>query len=449
LYESEYSYFNISEVVSVSDWRLREDYVGIQGAWQSTSSYEAVAMSFTIEEEYANITAVRLNYAVENSPSGEVYLVNSSGGKPDVRSNNISSIEPMTTSSGWKTHTFKKSILLEKGQTYYVVMNATSYDGTHYWYWRHNIDNEYKTDIGLVHRYVGGLGWTNSIDFEDLPLQIRLLPVEGVNGEFVNITYTDPYSLEFSYNTTLDNTSLSSYVWFLANDTETHKFTTNTSVTFKLDFLANYTYSSNPINGVTSYLTQNNTDSFWNVTFSTKDVNNTYNVKNRTISISGLQSDWNGWEVYWNDSSSPIYSDLDGDSAINYSNGSSTMVINISTTWQNQTWNISFSAPNYLYDFNISRGGTLLDLPYETYTMNDYSLDFEIVETGNITYWIDYPNSSQLLKKDFNRTHTTINDLWDINSTFDNIVEVNGTYNLQAFWNNSDSTKVGTFTRTY
>ncbi|MHA2074096.1 MAG: choice-of-anchor R domain-containing protein, partial [Candidatus Hodarchaeales archaeon] len=132
LYESEYSYFNISEVVSVSDWRLREDYVGIQGAWQSTSSYEAVAMSFTIEEEYANITAVRLNYAVENSPSGEVYLVNSSGGKPDVRSNNISSIEPMTTSSGWKTHTFKKSILLEKGQTYYVVMNATSYDGTHY-----------------------------------------------------------------------------------------------------------------------------------------------------------------------------------------------------------------------------------------------------------------------------------------------------------------------------
>ena len=80
-------------------------------------------------------------------------------------------------------------------------------------------------------------------------------------------------------------------------------------------------------------------------------------------------------------------------------------------------------------------------------TMNDYNLDFTVHDTGNLTYWIDYPNNSQLLRLNIDDSATSITDVWDIDSTFDQTINVNGTYQLQAFWNNSDSTKVGTFTR--
>ena len=469
-YSKEYSFFNLSSIQSEEDWRLIDDknatwtkdktswnfdYEGAGGA--SVDYWNTIAISFQIKEDYVNISGIMTNHdgtADLGGPDGEIWIEGNSGGQPD--GTNLTEPISLNFGSNWNQYLFSP-VVLSKGY-YFVVMNDTDTTANSYFTWR--VTEDAGTPFGdgtnntkVVAKYpFYNSNWVEPQSTSyDAPLQIRVQPVEqNSTGQWITKKYNLTNDVKIWYNTTASGGSevlLDDSDWFEANDSSTHLFKSNTSVSFVLNFVSNYTYSLNPINGVTSYLTQNNTDTFWNVTFSTTDVNNTYNVINRTISISGLQTDWNGWEVYWNDSSSPKYSDLEGDSDINYSNGSSNMVINMSTTWQNQTWNVSFNAPNYLYDFNLSLGGAHLDLPYTAYTMNDYSLDFEVNETGNMTYWIDYPNGSQLLKKDFNGTHTTINDLWDINRTFDNIVDVNGTYDLQAFWNNSDCTKVGTFTR--
>jgi hypothetical protein len=182
--------------------------------------------------------------------------------------------------------------------------------------------------------------------------------------------------------------------------------------------------------------------------FSTSSITTNYNIRNRTIIINGLEDDWNGTAIYIDGSLGYNSTPSGGfNTSITYSNQSSAMIINASTLATATGWNVSFNVPNYILDFNISYGGIPLRLPLLAFSMNDYSLDFEVGATGNLTYWIDYPNGSQILRKNINDTHIVFSDLWDISNTFDNISNVNGTYYLQAFWNNSDKTKVGTFTR--
>ncbi|MHA1228643.1 MAG: hypothetical protein ACTSPV_18110, partial [Candidatus Hodarchaeales archaeon] len=300
--------------------------------------------------------------------------------------------------------------------------------------------------------------WFDADGKFDSPLQIRVRPVEKIGNKWVAKKYSLKNDIKIWYSTTADGGSevlLDDSTWFKANATNTHNFKSNTSISFNLNFVANYTYISNPFSVTPSFSVSNSSSANWNLTFSTAALNTTYSIRNHTIRIIGLETDWNGTEIYWNDSSTAEYTDLDnnvnvtldGNPVNKYTNGSSTMYVNASTLAENTTWHIWFEAPNYIYTFDLSEGGTPLNLPYQTYTMNDYNLDFVVGETGNLTYWIDYPNDSQLLRKNINPTQTTFSDLWDIDSTFDDISEVNGTYELQAFWNNSDLTKVGTYTR--
>jgi hypothetical protein len=70
------------------------------------------------------------------------------------------------------------------------------------------------------------------------------------------------------------------------------------------------------------------------------------------------------------------------------------------------------------------------------------------VPGGNISIWIDYCGLLVYNNTNFNTTHTIFGDIWDINASVDPTTTANGTYNLQAFWYNTNKAKVGTFTRT-
>ncbi|MFX1514976.1 MAG: hypothetical protein ACFFC6_01615 [Promethearchaeota archaeon] len=463
----------MSNIQAETDWRLIEDFFG--GVTTSRNSrntdeddtidgnrWMTIGISFNITEDYVNLSRVQTaTISGFGTNEGEIWIEGSNGSGPNGTI--LSSVESLKVGNGLYDYYIDDSdgheyLLLPRGE-YFVVMNDTDHDQDCYWEWYVTRDTQgdgHNNSVYIRTSYGGGGWWEENEGgvFFDAPLKIEVIPVEkNSTNHWVVKSYNLTNDVKIWYNTTADGGSevlLDDSTWFKANDTTTHNFKSNTSVSFNLNFIANYTYSSYPINGIVFYNTQNDTDTFWNVTFSTRDVNNTYNVEDRTISISGLQSDWNGWEIYWNDSSSPKYSNLDGDPAISYNNGSSAMIINISTTWQNQTWNVSFNALNYLYSFYISSDTdeTPLELPYQTYTMNDYNLSFVVEEVGNLTYWVDYPNGSQLLRLNIDDINTKVNDTWDIDSTFDNLTNVNGTYQIQAFWNNSDSTKVGTFTRT-
>ncbi|MHA2095502.1 MAG: hypothetical protein ACW98F_12860, partial [Candidatus Hodarchaeales archaeon] len=449
--------FNITDVVAESDKRAIEEYgdplldfFTSRGTGGISNWHYEIAMSFTIQEEYANLTKVRTYTDGFGSATGNIYIVNSTSNAPDDTLL-LSSQESLISSGldpSWHEYTFDNPIILRSGITYFVVMNETNGDDVNdFWKWLYVQDG--RDDGTVYYKYNSHAAdqWTNQPG-QDLPLEIEVLPVEYNGTAYVAKTYTAPTDVGFSYNTSVDDTALSAFE-FDWNDTETHTFQTTTSVSFNLAFIANYTSSSNPLIGTTSYFVQNVTSSLWNVSFSTSAINTTYSVTNRTLVIQGLANDWDGSAIFHGSTlvyNSTTSGGLNG--SIAYITNSDTMTINASKLSTAEFWNISFIASNYLLDLSLSQGGTSLDLPYQANVTDVLDLIFNVQTTGNTSYWIDFPNGSQVRKAtDINNTHTSFSEEWDINASVDQTTNVNGTYNLQAFWINSAKTKVGTFTR--
>ena len=451
--------FNLSSIEAQPDWRLREDYMDLRTPWNSyLSDYKSVAMAFTVEEDYANLSRVRINLGVEGSPSGLIYIVNSTSNQPD-NSKKLSNTQSILDRSSWREYSFTVTSPLKKGITYFMVMNSTSDGEFDYWEWRKNNNFDYGVDAGAVYAVIAPEYSTwYSQGPVDLPLQIQVQPVEKQGLSWVVNTYSSPDEVKIWYNTTLGERLLTRFDWFDANNTEIHNFESNISLTFNLDFHANYTYSGNPISGKTSYKAENDSIVNWNITFSISKINTPYLVTNRTVSMSGIQKDWNGTQIYWNNSSTPEYPDLandprvtwDGDPTHEYTHGNTTMVVNVnsSTIAANITWYIWAEAPNYLLAFNLSMGGVNLPFPYEANVTDIIDLDFEVPEIGgNISYWIEYYGSDIQRNLNFDSSNLLITDSWNINDSVSQTTNVNGTYNLQGIWENSNTTKVGTFIR--
>ncbi|MFW9777533.1 MAG: hypothetical protein ACFFE8_01685 [Candidatus Heimdallarchaeota archaeon] len=462
-FSRQYGEFNISGVTATSDWRLIEnlDNTG-RGPVNSDPNglgYYEVAMSFNITEEFANITNLRIinDFNPLGSPQGTLYIVNSTGsGNPDDSQILSEKLSLLTTGVQWDTYTFSSPVLLTKG-TYFVVMNDTLQDPSNYWlwYWQHDLIDDGSEDGTAYYKSFDHSTWL-SWGIATLPLQIEALPVEFNGVNYVNKSYYSPSVLAFSYNTSVGNRELTSFTWFTWFDTTTHSFKTNTSVSFDLAFIANYTYSLNPISAASSYLVSNNSISMWNLTFSTTKANITHNIRNHIIRIVGIEPNWNGTSIYWNDSSIPEYPSLtnnvnvtwDGDPLHKYTFGNTTMVVNSSALAGNVTWRVLFEAPNYLSSFNMSRGALGLQLPYEANVTDTIDLNFVVPESGgNISYWIEYYGLSVYANLDFDSVNQDITDPWNINDSVSQTTNVNGTYNLQGFWISSDKTKAGTFTR--
>ncbi|MHA1974999.1 MAG: hypothetical protein ACTSW1_18560 [Candidatus Hodarchaeales archaeon] len=459
--------FLIENVESREDWRKIENDTS-SSTWdvRASTTYLEIAQELIIQENYANISEVRVYIKYNDitngdgfTPTGNVSIFSDNSGEPGsmiattTMEQGFGSLD-LGSSIGptWVTYTFLNPVKVTKGK-YWLVLNDTSDQTKGTWDWYTQRDASTGNTSSWAYRDDRTTWYVNSAPQADSDLisAIRIVPTDSL-GNY--LTYSSPQAIGMTYNTTIGNYTLNSFT-LKANSTVTHNFYTNTSVVFSLTTVVNYSYSANPISAISSYSVVNNSDARWNLTFTISKITTSYKVLNRTIIVSNTKSDWNATAIYWNNSNTPEYTNmennvnvtLDGNPANKYTNGSSIMYVNASTLAENTTWHIWFEAPNYLYTFDLSEGGTTLSLPCQTYTMNDYNLDFVVGSTGNLTYWIDYPNGSQLLRKNIDPTQTTFSDLWDIDSTFDDVSEVNGTYNLQAFWNNSDTTQVGTYTR--
>jgi hypothetical protein len=452
-YNRQKGWFNVSNVIAEKDYRLIEDYEYDRGFVDSKPSGDAfyeIAMSFTISEDLANLTKIRTYTSGSGQASGVIYIVNSTSGEPDDTKILSSKLSLIYTNPQWNEYEFNEPIILRGGIKYFVVMNSTSKNKVWNWFYQNDSLDDGSDDGEVYYKNASHIqnNWT-FWETTDLPLVIGVLPIE-YNGSVHPVkNYTDPTEISFSYNTSLGNTEISSFVWFEWNDTETHIFQTNTSVSFTLTFIANYTYSLNPINGTTDYLVNNGTTSLWNVTFSTNTLNKTFSVRNRTITIQNLNADWNGSLVFHNGSyvyNSTNTGGLNG--SITYMNGSNKMIVNTSNLSDAKEWRISFNAPNYIQEFNWMLNTYPVTLANATDTLSP-NIIFNPKGVGdkNLTVFIESSSGIQVYYNTNKSISSPVLDDWDINQSTFSLPEANGTYESAAFWFNGTSNQVGFFTR--
>ena len=460
--------FRIQDVIAQEDWRSIENEVTGANPHLSTA-YIEVAQKFVIAEEYANITTLEAYlqyydlYAGDGYiPHGNISIFTDDGGKPGVQlgtttleegfdSLDIGHIIP----EAWVTYNFVNAISVTQG-SYWIVLNDTGNQAKGYWKWYAQQDstNEDAGDWAAKSSH-GGLWELNPFPgSSDILSAIRILPTDAEGN---NLTYQNPETISFNYSTLVGEYELNQFS-FIANNTEIHNFFTNVSITFTLMSYGNFSYNFNPLLPLITYRVENGSMALWNASFSSITVPSSETIANRTFSITGIPNDWNGSQIYWNESSFPEYSDLtnnpnitwDANPLHSYTYGNSTMVINASQLREYVTWNICFDVTNYISDFQLLKGGTPLTTPLIAYNMDILDLIFLVGESGgNASYWIEYEESEQAIvsKRDVSYSGTTVLDSWSINSTLDQNTNINGTYNLQTFWINADKNKVGTYTR--
>ncbi|MFX0185699.1 MAG: hypothetical protein ACFE95_21650, partial [Candidatus Hodarchaeota archaeon] len=459
--------FQIQNITAKEDWRQIESNVTDADIRDSTI-YSELAQKFEIMEDYANITMVEVyltyydRFSGDNKiPHGTLSIFDDDSGTPNIPlgttslEEGLESVDVGPVGPGWVTYTFPKPINVTKG-SYWLVFNDTGDQTFGYWEW-FTQDDTTNGDAGITAMKLDhGDSWAVGEPFPDgdITSVIRVIPTDASRNSLV---YTSPNEISMTYNTSEGDYELSSFT-FEANETLAHDFYTNTSVSFTLHYITNYTFTS-PINTTVKYQTQNGSDSFWNLTFSTIRVDTQDIIRNHSITISGIQADWNGSKIYWNDSSIPEYTNLidnpnvtwDGDPAHKYAYGNTTMVINASTLISNVTWHVCFNATNYISNFNLEQNSVPLSFPLGANVTDTLELIYTVGEPdGNASYWIEYnPTGTQVTANtNISYSDNIVNETWDINSTLDQTTNINGTYDLQVFWISMDKTKVGTYTLT-
>ncbi|MFX0183729.1 MAG: hypothetical protein ACFE95_11655 [Candidatus Hodarchaeota archaeon] len=454
-FNRQYGVFNITNVIAEYNKSSIEDDTTSTYWTSDTNLYYEVAMSFNISIDYAYLKKVRTYTAASTGANGTIYITDDdTGGKPDETSIKSSKEILNKAGIGWHEYTFDSEILLERGQTYFIVMNESTLGGE-YWWWYYTLDSalgDGDNESAVYYRQGEHWGGTWYPTPTDLPLQIEILPVEWNGTHYNPTTYANPSELDFTYESSEGSSKLSTFKQFQWNDSTWHKFSTNTSVSFDLSFVANYTYALSPISGTTTYLVNNGTLSFWNVSFSTVSLNTTYSVRNRTITIKGLMNDWNGSAIYHDGSLVFNETDTGGlNTSVMYTNQSNTMVINASILSNAKDWDVSFIAPNYITSFNwqISNSNITTATTMDTLKAN-YTFISPNIGGLNFSIWIKAPDGT-LVNSSLDNTFGT-NDLhnWDINQSIHNALltdKANGTYQTYAFWENTTNNQVGFYTR--
>ena len=458
--------FEILDVTAQEDWRSIENETTDPDIRNSVTYLEA-AQKIEIKEDYANITetSVYIRYIdLEKDgqiPHGNVSIFSDDNGEPGIQLGTVTLEEGFASldlgtpiGPAWVKYIFLDPINVTKGY-YWIVLNDTGNQADGYWTWytQDDLTNGDAGDWAAKATHSGS--WVlNPFPEGDLLSAIRIVPTDALGN---NLTYTTPEAISMTYNTTEGNYELSEFT-FQANDTLIHNFYTNTSVSFTLKNYANFSYNLNPLTASSTYLIQNGSVACWNLSFISVQINTPDIIKNRTFAIIGVPPDWNGSKIYWNNSNEPVYTDLinnenitwDGNPLHRYTYGNTTMVVNVSQLSEAMDWTVCFNSTNYISNFYFLRNSIPLSLPLKAYSMDDLDLKFNVGETGgNASYWIENAGSgtSIISKSDVLYNDTLVSDLWSINSTLDQITNINGTYNMQTFWINGDKNKVGTFTR--
>jgi hypothetical protein len=459
---------DISDVVAIDDWRLIENDSS-SGIFQASSTFVEFTQEFTVDEEYANISSLRLfidmidsNGGDGQKPHGTLLLLNDTGSSsPDdsvvlhsqslEAHSSIAGLIDGTGWAGWLDYAISPEVTLPKG-TYWFALNDTQTGGAGYWNW-YTVADSGQIDKGAVnYKFFRGPSWS-SFPGQDIVMMPKVCPIENISSTYPAKAYNDPAALDFQYKTSLDATSLNIFSMFEGNMTSDniHSFTTNTSVNFALSWRIEINYANNPITPSVHYYIENSTTvAKWNLTFSSNIVSTTYSIRNRSIQIFNLPNDWTEGAIYHD--GSLVYNSTNSggfNGSISYNDGNSNLIVNASTLSTTKTWDISFNAPNYITEFNwfdqIIGSNVTFATSMDTL---EPKITFKSPNEGgnNFSVWIESHSGTRIYSDSNKAVGETVND-WNIAQTTLSLPVVNGTYQTYAFWENTTENQVGFFTR--
>ena len=466
-YDLDNGNFTISNLAATDDYKsIERDRVGNYYIDSNNAVFDniEVAMEFDFDDwgvQWVNVTQLSTYTSpvpdgLDNYPTGEIFIVNSTWGGSSWEPTDeiVSEKIALDLITGWRSYTFN-NVLLKTDRHYFAIMNDTSSVGTPYWNWGvqrdgpTNGDNLDEGDYYLKYQ-THGTSWiygtlSNKLD---LDLFVRGIAIEKSGLDYNAKTYT-PNQVGMTYNTTLSDVALGSSYTFSLDDVITHNFYTNMSVTFTLawDMLV---VNSAAITINSNYHVINNSIVNWNLTFTTPLLSSTYSILNKIVTLTSLQNDWDGTNIYWNDTLR--YSKIDNNLSIIYTNKSSTMGINTSiyTDFFNVlNWIVSFSAENYIDSFSLERNSLPITIPCKANITDliDPIITLTGETGGNVTLTIEKLDGTQLYRETGLLAPTPAFTTWDINSSINQLLNNFGNYKMECFWFDSTNDRVGYYSR--
>ena len=288
---------------------------------------------------------------------------------------------------------------------------------------------------GLYQASSGSSSWSPVND--KLLFTYESITIGSNNQPFV---YTAPAAVDLTYN---GNSVTSTSNNLLDLKTNTAIFTSNDSIVFDFTYQIHYS-RANPIVTTITYAVANNTNPNWNVTATTDSIpSGSYSVSNRTFMLYSLPSDWNTTSVTQNDS---LFTDLI------YSNGSSILLLNVTSNISAYFWSMNFVSPNYMSTLTLLQNNTkTLSSPYQINTTDTLHVLATMTSKATGT------NGSLLVYDPTNIINFTmanvaiISDqlnfsLWNVSQTLTSNGNPDGIYTIKAQWINTSQLELGYLT---
>ncbi|MHA2294647.1 MAG: hypothetical protein ACXADA_01450 [Candidatus Hodarchaeales archaeon] len=432
-YDKKRGEFEISSIIAEPEWFMAEGDKSNANTTKHDQGNEFLAQEIKINAPRVNLTHVTINLGWKDpssggsTPDGYLYLVNSSGGIPDLSDNNISSQiylnDYITISDGDEElfgvdHTFliSPAITLTKGSYYLVLKDTTTNANPRgFWRWFYALDSA-NVDYGKCFGDKGS-GWEESLD-KDFYLYFRTIAVDSNNDTLI---FSNPENVSLKYNGTSINSNSFS---MLLN--EYHNFTTNSSVLITSAWECNFT-AQNVILAQSNFITQNSTTAQWNVTGQNYAIiASDFAVKNHLLNVTGLPSHWNTTGVYFNSS-------IVNCTNYNYVKQSNFLLFNATNNVTQSTWYFAFKSINFIDSLSIAGK----NYPYRALATDNLEIltSFKLgVSNGNKSFVVFDPEGTM------NHTNTSILPAiainWNISDNLTMNIAVNGTYTLEVWWNN-------------
>lgn len=438
-YSNNTGVFSITNIVATSNYTNIDNNTnpGTLTEYPSDPN-QYIAQEFTINIEL-NITEIRVVYSIVNTPKngGSLSIYTNSGGTPGsvISSSVNSSLATIKSDSdGWRTIIFSKPVTLAQGSYFLVLQDNTSYpgDSTNYFNW--GVDGSISTNTGLYVKQYALLFPSWSLINGKLLFTYESI---AVNTNAKAVTYSSPLTVNLKYNgnilTNLTNNQLN-----LLKSTAI--FTANISVMFNFTYQIHYN-RSNPITTTITYTILNNSQPSWNVTVTTNSVpRGSYSVSNRTFILYPLPSDWNKTSILQNES---IFSNF------MYTNGSSTIFLNITTSLSAYFWSFNFISPNYITALTLLQNNSkLLSAPYQINTTDTLHVLATMSSGGSGTNGsllvYDPANTLNFSLTGIDSVANQLNfSLWNVSQTLSSNSNPNGTYTVVVQWINTTQLKIG------
>ena len=400
---------------------------------------QSVSTSFNVTEEIVNLTTVRLTYVRSGSPNGVAYISGDNSGEPNntILGGQTITLEDYTGQN--ITASFSNPITLTKG-TYHIVLNDTStgseFDFFQYYYVMDSTDGDDESSMNRV-GWAGG-GWTTTTG--DLYFSYEYIQLNDTDSSQLKEYITNPEEVGLTYNGTSITTFSGNN---LLLDGDIAEFTSNTSVTFDLQYIINYDSNLNGINNLLTYLNVNNGSlPIWNNSFVNNEISaGSYSISQRNLTIYDISSDWNNTAIYRNES--------DYLGSYSYSNGSDKLILHLDQLTNPYSWILQFTSPNYLNSLDIQQNGNSIFAPYQVNSSDTLSVIANLsttAYTGKNASLMIYDFNSKLnyteIDVDVTNKVITFSD-WIISNNLSLSIFVNGSYQLIIRWLSDDGTQVG------